>query len=312
MVLTTQPSTSQREIFQPSINRTRPYYKLWGTRGSIPVSGSRYLRHGGNTPCLEINDGENTIIIDAGTGIRDLGVHLAAQNQHVIHLFIGHTHWDHIQGFPFFIPAYNPLNKIIIYGSSGFGKDLKSVFRGQLDADYFPVQLQDLLSSIDFIELRENPVQIGKIRVHWEYVHHPGATVGFKFEVGSTSVAYLTDNEFLKGYIDSPLNLKTSDEILQEYKSLISFIQDVDILIAESQYPNDEYAKKIGWGHTALSNGCLLCKLGAVKRWIVTHHDPMHDDEFLENKLLLTKQILAQINYPIPVSHAYDGMVDYF
>lgn len=299
----------QQEI---SVPQSQPFIRFWGTRGSIPVSGPSYVKHGGNTPCLEINDGQTTIIIDAGTGIRELGLKLMNEPPRPLHLFIGHTHWDHIQGFPFFTPAYNPGTSLTVYGASGFGKDLRSIFSGQLDADYFPVQLEDFPSSIEFRSLIENPVVIGQTKIKWEYVHHPGAAVGFRFELGGKKIVYMTDNEFLKGYTGPPDISVIKPEDLAPYKNLIEFISGADILIAESQYTVEEYPKKIGWGHTSLSNGCLLCKLGKVKRWLITHHDPMHTDDFLHTKLLATNQMLESINYSIPTSLAFDGLVEFF
>lgn len=306
------PQQKSEERYNLAVSSTKPFIHFWGTRGSIPVSGSSFVRHGGNTPCLEINDGNTTIIIDAGTGIRELGLKLMKEPARPLHLFIGHTHWDHIQGFPFFTPAYRPGTSLRVYGASGFGKDLKSIFSGQLDADYFPVQLEDFPSSIEFKQLTDNPVVIGKTKIHWEYVHHPGAAVGFKFNLGKKTIVYITDNEFLKGYLGAPDVGLIDKEMLARYSSLIEFIRDADVLISESQYTNAEYPQKIGWGHTMLSNGCLLCKLGNVRRWIVTHHDPMHTDEFLSEKLLQTHQILDSIEYNIPVSHAFDGLTEYF
>ncbi|MDE3058166.1 MAG: phytochrome sensor protein, partial [Bacteroidota bacterium] len=131
----------------------------------------------------------------------------------------------------------------------------------------------------------------------------------FKIGMNGKMIAYISDNEFLQGYLGSPKDV--TNKLLVPYKRIMDFIAGVDLLITESQYLNDEYAKKIGWGHTALSNGCVLCKLTGVKRWIVTHHDPAHDDEFLERKLLLTKQILTDIEYPVEVCHAFDGFMEY-
>ncbi len=301
-----------QQAYTVSLDNTRPYIRFWGTRGSIPVSGAAFIRHGGNTPCLEINDGYSTVIVDAGTGIRELGLKLSTEPSRPLHLFIGHTHWDHIQGFPFFIPAYRQDTTMTVYGASGFGKDLQSIFSGQLDADYFPVQLHDLPSTITFREMKENPIIFGTLNMFWSYVHHPGATVGFKFSLHGKIIVYITDNEFLRGYLGAPDVDKIPSEIMAQYNDLINFISNADILISEAQYTNEEYHNKIGWGHTSLSNGCLLCKLGNVKRWIVTHHDPMHTDEFLDNKLFLTRQILESIKYSIPVSHAVDGMTEYF
>lgn len=306
------PVTGPKQQFSVSLDRTRPYIRFWGTRGSIPVSGAAFMRHGGNTPCLEVHDGISTVIIDAGTGIRELGLKLITEPPRPLHLFIGHTHWDHIQGFPFFIPAYRPGTSLTVYGASGFGKDLRSIFSGQLDTDYFPVQLQDLPGTILFHEMKENPILFGSLNMHWCYVHHQGAAVGFKFSLNGKIIVYITDNEFLKGYLGAPDVDRVPPEMLALYNDLIQFIANADVLIAESQYTNEEYTNKIGWGHTSLSNGCLLCKLGNVKRWIVTHHDPMHTDEFLNNKLFLTRQILESIGYPIPVTDAVDGMMEYF
>ncbi|MDD8019337.1 MAG: response regulator [Bacteroidota bacterium] len=304
------PTSGKR--FTVTLDRSKPYIRFWGTRGSVPVSGTSFLRHGGNTPCLEVNDGHSTIIIDAGTGIRELGVRLMSEPPRPIHLFIGHTHWDHIQGFPFFVPAFRPETSLTVYGVSGFGKDLRSIFSGQLDADYFPVQLPDLPGTIEFRQLSESPTTVGSLKMYWEYVHHPGAAVGFKFSLNGKTIVYMTDNEFLKGYRGAPDAALLDAEILSRYSNLLQFINDADVLISESQYTNEEYEKKIGWGHTMLSNGCLLCKLCNVKRWIVTHHDPMHTDDFLQEKLLLTRQILNSIEYSIPVSHAFDGLTEYF
>lgn len=306
------PVTTSIKEASALIEPTTPYIRFWGTRGSIPVSGPAFNRHGGNTPCLEINIDGMTIIVDAGTGIRELGVKLKGEHPRPLHLFIGHTHWDHIQGFPFFLPAYIPGTSLTVYGASGFGKDLRSVFSGQLDADYFPVQLQDLSSSILFHELKENPIVIGNFRMHWCYVHHQGAAVGFKFSIGGKTIVYMTDNEFLKGHLGDPDPASISHEMKVVYRELIDFITGADILIAEAQYMDDEYPYKVGWGHTSLSNGCLLCKLAKVGRWIITHHDPMHTDEFLEKKLAKTNEVLASIGYAIPVSLAADGMTEFF
>jgi CheY-like chemotaxis protein/phosphoribosyl 1,2-cyclic phosphodiesterase len=300
--------TEVPEILGPPPSEIK-YIKLWGTRGSTPVSGKQYTQHGGNTPTMEIRTDTAVLIIDAGTGIRELGASLMREPIVPIYLFIGHTHWDHIQGFPFFQPAYRPGQSLTMYGATAMGKNLESVFRGQFASDYFPVQLQEMMSTRHFKSLDENPIKIGAVNIAWQYVHHPGAAVGFRFNVAGKSVCYITDNEFLKGYLGSPMGLQQSDEILLSYSLMIDFVRDADILITEAQYPDDEYEVKVGWGHTRLSNACLLCKLGNVKRWVVTHHDPAHDDAFLNRKLEATKKILSSLGCNIPVSHAFDGMV---
>lgn len=296
-----------------SVYRPQPCVKthllrLWGTRGSTPVSHPLFLKHGGNTPCLSLQTGDELIVLDAGTGIRELGQWLLRSSIRRVHLFIGHTHWDHIQGFPFFAPAYHPDFELVIYGASGFGKDLKAIFQGQLDRDYFPVQLEDMKSRMTFVTLRDSPVVFGEVSVHWEYVNHPGAAVGFKLEVGGRSVAYITDNEFLEGYTGSPVGLSADHPVVVPYQSVIDFVTGVDVLIHEAQYTAEDYPAKIGWGHSSVPNACVLAKLAGVSKWIVTHHDPAYDDPTLDEKLLLTARILEEMGSPVVVSNAYDGL----
>jgi CheY-like chemotaxis protein/phosphoribosyl 1,2-cyclic phosphodiesterase len=297
--------------YAPTPSVDRAMVRLWGTRGSIPVAGSRYLRHGGNTSCASIERGGDAVILDAGSGIRDLGFELAKKGPARIHLFIGHTHWDHIQGFPFFVPAFIPGFEIVIYGASGFGKDLESVFRGQLDRDYFPVQLTDMRAKLVFKALDENPVEVGDMRVHWEFTQHPGATLGFKVETGGKRVCYLTDNEFLMGYLGHPAKAETDAELLAPYRKIVDFVSGSDLLFGEAQYTNKEYLTKVTWGHSSVSNACLLSKLAGIENWVVVHHDPQHDDSFLDEKLNLIKLIAAEIGYEGLIRSGYDGMTEY-
>ena len=290
---------------------TGPQVRLWGTRGSIPVSGAEFVRHGGSTSCIEVADGDETLIFDAGSGIRPLGLALAKKGPRTLHLFITHTHWDHIQGFPFFAPAYIPGFKLHIYAAPGFKKDLPSVFRGQLDPDYFPVQFEDMRASIEFHLLEQSPLQVGRFKVSWEYTHHPAATLAFKVETGGKSVAYVSDNEFLFGYLGAPHDIGPASAALVPHRPLVEFLTGVDLLVAEAQYLNEEYRGKVGWGHSSVGSACALAKLAGVGRWIVTHHDPLHDDEFLDQKLNLTKSLLRSLDCPIEVQHGYDGLVQF-
>jgi CheY-like chemotaxis protein/phosphoribosyl 1,2-cyclic phosphodiesterase len=307
------PTVGQNaEPYRPTLKTATGFWRLWGTRGSIPVSGPRFARHGGNTSGLEVRTGDDLCIIDAGSGIRDLGLQLMAEGPRKIPLLIGHTHWDHIQGFPFFVPAYVPGFEFEIYGASGFGKSLDQLFSGQLDRDYFPVEMHDMSARLNFRTLGENPVRFGKIAVYWELMNHPGATVGFRIEAEGQRIGYVTDNEFLKGYVGTPIGMTQDSELVQPYERIVQFVADVDVLVLESQYTNEEYPKKIGWGHSMLSNACLLAKLARAKRMVVTHHDPMHDDDFLQTKLNLTRQILKELDHPIEVANAFDGYTGYF
>jgi CheY-like chemotaxis protein/phosphoribosyl 1,2-cyclic phosphodiesterase len=304
--------TAVGEPYLPKISTARSYCRFWGTRGSIPVSGQRYVRHGGNTSCVEIGHGGQRVIVDAGTGIRELGLKLAKQGPQQVDILITHTHWDHIQGFPFFAPAYIPGFELVIYGAAGFRKDLASIFRGQLDRDYFPVEFDDMEANIEFRTLASNQLELGNLQVKWELTQHPSATVGFRFESGGRSLAYVTDNEFLYGYVGAPHAVGLESEVLTPHRRLVELVRGVDLLIGEAQYTNVEYQTKIGWGHSSLSNACALARLAGVKRWIVTHHEPLHEDEMLDHKLNLTKEILHSLDYPIEVIHGFDGMSDYW
>lgn len=298
--------------FAPKLDPTGCRFSFWGTRGSTPTPGARFLRHGGNTSCFSVMQGDDYFIFDAGSGIRELGLEIARGPARRLHLFITHTHWDHIQGFPFFTPAYLAGYELIIYGAEGFGKNLKSVFRGQLDREYFPVQMEDMLADIEFRNLPTDPFTVGAARISWESAMHPGATVGYKIEIGGKKIAWVPDNEFLLGYTGDPGVLTRDHHLVRPFSKMIEFVGDADVVIHEAQYTNEEYPQKVRWGHSSVGNAASLMKLAEVRRWIVTHHDPMHDDAFLESKLNLTRQILTHLDCPAHVVHAYDGMTEYF
>lgn len=299
------------EAWKPALNTNRANFTLWGTRGSTPTLGCRFQRHGGNTSCMSFRQGDEMFIFDAGSGIRDLGMEITANGPKRLHLFITHTHWDHIQGFPFFAPAYTPGIEIIVYGAAGFGKDLESIFRGQLDRDYFPVQMDDMQARIEFRHLSESPIRIGDVQVAWEFTHHPLPTVGYKITAGGQSIVWMPDNEVLQGYVGAPNDLDQDQALVASSEKVIEFLRGTDVVIHEAQYTPEEYPKKIGWGHSSLGNAAALMKLAGVRRWIITHHDPLHDDAFLEKKLNLTRQIFEDLEHKIQVSHGYDGMTEF-
>ncbi len=310
-VVTRDSTGFTEKTFRPILLTKNACLTLWGSRGSTPTPGAAYLRHGGQTSCLSIVRGDTVLIFDAGSGIRDLGQQLAKSGARKIHLFITHTHWDHIQGFPFFVPAYIPGFEITVYGARGFGKDLKSVFSGQLDRDYFPVQIEDMKAKLNFVQIGQEPIVIDGIKITWEFSNHPGATVGYKIDLGEVKVAWVPDNEFLKGYTGPPDDITRENELVAPHLKMVEFLSDIDLLFHEAQFTNEEYPKRIGWGHSGLSNAALLVCLAKAPRWIITHHDPLHDDHFLEGKLNLTRQLLERLGHPIPVSHGYDGMTEY-
>lgn len=166
-------------------------------------------------------------------------------------------------------------------------------------------------ADLHFHTISENPTVIEGYTVNWEYTNHPGATVAYKVNVDGKQIVWMPDNEFAQGFLGHPNLLSADSRHVAPYLALVEFLRDTDLLIGEAQYLNEEYPKKIGWGHSSLSNACALMKLAGVRRWIVTHHDPMHNDRFLEQKLALTRQLLHELEYPMEVAHAYDGMLGF-
>ena len=256
---------------------------FWGTRGSIATPGAATATYGGNTSCVELRCGADILIFDAGTGIRPLGLALMkefANRPLTIHLFIGHTHWDHIQGFPFFTPAYLPTTTIHIYGSGGQGRSLERVLRGQMDADYFPVALGDMHSTLHMHEFKGKPFQIGEAHIAAAYLNHPGMNLGYRVTHQGKSFVYATDNE---PYQQTLPHLGHRAEAGRDFgerldAEFVRFIEGADLYIGEAQYTDDEYPGRIGWGHSSISATVEVALAAQVRSLAFFHHDPLHDD----------------------------------
>jgi phosphoribosyl 1,2-cyclic phosphodiesterase/CheY-like chemotaxis protein len=253
--------------------------RFWGTRGSIATPGRATLRYGGNTACTEVRCGDSVLLFDCGTGVREAGLSLSREFQgrpiH-IHIFVSHTHWDHIQGFPFFIPAYVPGNRVSIYSLRGSDKSLERVFTGQMDASYFPVDLHDMFAQLQFVELEGPPIEIGEVQVSHFYLNHPGLAIAFRVDWQGKSVVYLTDHELytrLSG--DNELNRKLDREI-------DTFAKGADLYIREAQYTEEEYPAKKGWGHSTWKDAVESAHAASVRRLSLYHHEPMHDDDAID------------------------------
>jgi phosphoribosyl 1,2-cyclic phosphodiesterase/ActR/RegA family two-component response regulator len=302
--------TEGKHCYVPKMHSSSSYIKFWGTRGSNPVSGVEYVRFGGNTCCLEIRHGNELLIIDAGTGIRPLGTTLADTKLKQINLLISHTHWDHLAGFPFFAPIYNPDCQINIWTPIGFEKPTRELFHEMLAYAYFPVRLDDIQANLVFKDIQEGqPFEIGDIEVNTHYAYHPGATVCFKFCLNKLKFGYATDNEFLMGYHGNPNLLRTSSRLLAPYHSMIDFFKDCDFLIHEAQYTPMEYQTKVGWGHSSLTNATVLIKHAEIREWVVTHHDPKHTDSDLLKKIQMQFDIFDEAKMECRPRMAFDGMV---
>lgn len=273
--------------------------KLWGTRGSIPVPGSSTVEFGGNTLCVELRYGEDDlIIIDAGTGIRLLANALLKEDLPKgpikAHLFISHTHWDHIMGFPFFVPIFIPKTELTIYGPSTYEEDsLEKSIRGQLQYHYFPVKYDELAAEMKFISLKESRVEIDGMVVKTKYLNHPVSCLGYRFEYAGESICTLFDHEPFRNLFPTdpddpnfdPLVAEEGEAVAREENQRIeSFYKGVDLLIHDCQYTQEEYlSSKLGWGHSSFAYVVRAAQKQDVKRLLLIHHDPMRTDEELEN-----------------------------
>lgn len=297
------------QVYDPEARKWTSYLKLWGTRGSIPVSGPQYTTFGGNTACLELSRSDNKVIIDAGTGIRGLGDSLMHSNTREVHLFFGHTHWDHIIGFPFFQPLYDPEFTIHVYAESQKERNIRDALSKILKPYYFPVRLEEMQAEVRYHGLHVGePVTIGDMQVNVFPCEHPGGALAFRIDTPEYRIGYATDHEFLKGYRGAPGAVQIDDPIVEPYRTLIDFLRGCDPLIHESQYTPREYRSKIGWGHSSISNATALVKLAEIQNWYVTHHDPGADDENLRRRARLHWQVMADAELDCHVSLAFDGL----
>jgi phosphoribosyl 1,2-cyclic phosphodiesterase len=264
--------------------RDKTLVTFWGTRGSISTPGRTTEKYGGNTPCVTVRHQDVIIILDAGTGIRNLGLDLSEEfretgNPLLLHLFLSHTHWDHIQGLPFFEPAYNKDIKLRIYGSPKKGCFLGSILKGQMDYDYFPVAMSAFGADISIQEISDEVIHLGPVVVdRQEQVCHPGGSVRYRLRVDGKKIVYATDVE-----LDSIFGGQDGDEADETLaRDYLDFINDADLLIADAQYTEEEYPGKVEWGHSSVPMVLDIAARSRVKRLAMFHHDPQHTDKFLD------------------------------
>ena len=253
--------------------------QFWGTRGSLPKPGSTTTRYGGNTPCLELRTERGTlVIIDGGTGLHGLGLNLMASGSRGLagHILISHTHWDHIQGIPFFAPFFVPGNKWDIYGPKGLDQSLRETLAGQMQHTYFPIAPDQFGATIRYHDLLEGTFDIDDIRVTTQYMNHPALTLGYRIEADGATVVYCCDHEPYSRAIVSEGEFAGQDQRHAE------FVEGADLLVHDAQYTAAEYPSKVGWGH---SPGEFVVKLALhahVKKVALTHHDPLRSDNELD------------------------------
>jgi CheY-like chemotaxis protein/phosphoribosyl 1,2-cyclic phosphodiesterase len=286
--------------------------RFWGTRGSIATPGPLTTRYGGNTSCVEVvtSTGQR-FIFDCGTGARPLGVHLMefAPKPISATLFLSHTHWDHIQGFPFFGPFFVPGNDFTVCAPLGAKSSLTEVLSGQMEFTYFPVELAQLGATISYKELVEGTYAIGGVRVSARLLNHPAAALGYRIEADGASLLYICDHEpFWETLWASDAQPGRLESILHAGDcGHAAFLENADLVIHESQYTPEEYPAKKNWGHSPFSYVVGIAAAAKVKRLFLTHHDPSHDDAFLDRVEQSAREMLASLGSSGEVSCAREG-----
>ena len=286
--------------------------RFWGTRGSIATPGPKTVRYGGNTSCVEVvTDSGARFILDCGTGARPLGAELMAHAPKPIRatLLLGHTHWDHIQGFPFFAPLFVPGNDLTICAPSGVGSSLAGVLAGQMEFTYFPVALEQLPATIAYKDLSEGTYEFDGVRVITQFLNHPAISLAYRIEADGVVLVYACDHEpyalplwregARRGYIESILHGGDRRHAL--------FMRHADLLIHDAQYTPEEYPSKKNWGHSTYQYVVELAAAADVRRLALTHHDPLHDDAFLETVEQSARALAQQHNFAMQVFCAFEG-----
>lgn len=264
---------------------------FWGVRGSIASPRPNTVKYGGNTTCIEVvtDDGE-VIILDSGTGVFPLGQKLLANLPLKCSIFISHTHWDHIQGLPFFAPLFIQNNSINIYGSFDpiYNKSLEDILTKQMEYCYFPVRATELKADINYTSLHEKQIiEVGNAKITNILLNHPVLNFGYKIESGGKTLFFTGDYEPLYNIYEQ------DDDSYEEYNILITkknqmvldFINNVDMLIADSAYTKEEHKTKKGWGHGTFNTSVNIAKQANVGSLYFTHHEPTRTDDELENIL---------------------------
>lgn len=250
--------------------------RCWGVRGSIPTPGVETSRYGGNTSCIELRYGRSRIIFDAGTGLRLLGDSMGEEGEDhgEEHIFLTHFHWDHIQGFPFFGPLYDPGIHLKIVGPEQADVDIQTLFARQMGPVHFPVPFEAVEANISFAHLNEGAWRGDGFQVSALRVRHPSYTVGYRIELGGRVVCYVPDNELKAG--DYPLEAAFGRSRMRD------FVAGADVLIHDAMYVEEEYGERHGWGHSTFEQALALAEEGQVNRLLFFHHAPSRSDDELD------------------------------
>ena len=285
--------------------------RFWGVRGSIPSPGPDTLRYGGNTSCVTLeapgisgvegatDPKPGTIVFDAGSGLRGFGMSLIREKRLParVHLLLTHTHWDHIQGFPFFVPALIPGNHVSVYGNVEGEGGVAGALEGQMAHRYFPIALGQMAARLDFHDLEHGEHEVAGVRLTVAPLFHSSVTVGYRVEAQGRCVVYLTDAE----------PRRVDDKIVID-PVMLGLAAGADVLIHDAQYTDEEYPGKIGWGHSPTRYVVDVAAAAGVKRLVLFHHDPMSSDARLDAMLQTAREHAAAIGAAMDIDCAAEGM----
>ena len=271
---------------------------FWGVRGSVPSPGPTTTRYGGNTSCVSITVDNKILILDAGTGIRNLGSAIIGQPELEIFVVVTHSHWDHIQGFPFFTPIYQPNRPVHMFPTLHKKNVVLSSLIDQMDGAHFPITPDQVPSNFNFVT--ENPLEfLENNGFHMELVpmNHPGKAFGYKIKIDDKIICYFTDNE-----IDPPYEKSIELDVLTEH------CRNVDILIHDAQYIEADMPLKHGWGHSLISQVTKLGESAEVKNLVYYHHDPERSDDDIDAELETASKTLKENGSSVYPYFAYEGL----
>jgi phosphoribosyl 1,2-cyclic phosphodiesterase/ActR/RegA family two-component response regulator len=290
--------------------------RFWGVRGSIPTPGPETSTYGGNTSCVEVRVGKQIIILDAGSGIRRLGQSLmkeVSEKGLELAMLVTHTHWDHIQGFPFFVPAYHPRVNIRILGYEGAVHGLRGALFEQMQSAFFPVGLNQIAPHLTFDELNDMEFQLGPVKVRAMFANHPGICLGYRLSTPNGDIVYMPDHEaYERCEIErQKAEHETSAQSLEyariEDQKVIDFLRDADVVIADSQYDAIEYPSRRGWGHTCADDTVQLAARAGAKQLFLFHHDPDHNDAKIAEMVARAQREVEKNQSSLHVTAACEG-----
>ena len=268
---------------------------VWGSRGSLASAGPETIRYGGNTACVEVEGSDGSVLVlDAGTGMRRAGLSLVGDGRPV-HVLLTHLHMDHIQGLGFFRPLFESDREIHIWGPPSTTQDLRTRLTKYLSPPLFPVRIRDLGSNIELHDVLAEPWAVGGFTLTAAGIVHPGPTIGYRIEGDHARIAYMPDHEPILG----------GALISTKWLSGYVVAKDVDILLHDGQYTDDEYGQRMGWGHSSISHAARLADLAEARDLVLIHHDPDHSDDLIDEMVETT----ARLRRAGTVRAAAEGMV---